>query len=212
VARGVACLIVDGPGNGESVRFRNQYLRHDTESYATAAYEWLAARPEIDPTRIGVMAISLGGYYAPRAAAFEKRFACCIAWGAQWDYWQIWKNRFDRLDAGGAPSLSVPWQHLLWIFNVDNREAAMKEAGRLSPGRRRAEDRVPLPAPPRRRRRADPALARAAMLRRGGIEEQDAQGLHSRGRRLPPLPDDNVSIGRGSTCGTGVGERAAANA
>ena len=68
VARGIACLIVDGPGNGESVRFRDQYLRHDTESYATAAYEWLAARPEIDPRRIGVMAISLGGYYAPRAA------------------------------------------------------------------------------------------------------------------------------------------------
>jgi pimeloyl-ACP methyl ester carboxylesterase len=126
VARGIACLIVDGPGNGESVRFRNQYLRHDTESYATAAYEYLAARPEIDPKRIGVMAISLGGYYAPRAAAFEQRFACAIAWGAQWDYWEVWKNRFDRLDSGKTPSLSVSWQHLLWIFNVTTRDAAMK--------------------------------------------------------------------------------------
>ncbi len=56
-ARGIACLIVDGPGNGESIRFRDLYLRHDTEVYATPAYEWLAARPEIDPNRIGVMAI-----------------------------------------------------------------------------------------------------------------------------------------------------------
>jgi pimeloyl-ACP methyl ester carboxylesterase len=127
VARGVACLIVDGPGNGESVRFRGLYLRHDTESYASAAYEYLAARPEIDPKRIGVMAISLGGYYAPRAAAFEQRFACCVAWGAQWDYWQVWKERFDKLDAGNSPSLSVPWRHLLWIFNVDSREAAMQK-------------------------------------------------------------------------------------
>ena len=126
-ARGVACLIVDGPGNGESVRFRGLYLRHDTESYGTAAYEYLAARPEIDARRIGVMAISLGGYYAPRAAAFEPRYACCIAWGAQWDYWQIWKSRFERLDAGGTPSLSVPWKHLLWIFNVESREAALKK-------------------------------------------------------------------------------------
>jgi pimeloyl-ACP methyl ester carboxylesterase len=125
-ARGVACLIVDGPGNGESVRFRGQYLRHDTESYATAAYEYMAARAEFDPQRIGVMAISLGGYYAPRAAAFERRFACCIAWGAQWDYWEVWKRRFERLDAGAAPSLSVPWQHLLWIFNVSTRDAALK--------------------------------------------------------------------------------------
>jgi Prolyl oligopeptidase family len=127
VARGVACLVVDGPGNGESVRFRGQYLRYDTESYGTASYEYLAARPEFDPQRIGVMAISLGGYYAPRAAAFEQRYACCIAWGAQWDYWQIWKDRFDRLDAGNTPALSVPWKHLLWIFNVETRDAAMKK-------------------------------------------------------------------------------------
>ena len=127
VARGIACLIVDGPGNGESVRFRNLYLHHETERYATAAYDYLAARSEIDPERIGVMAISLGGYSAPRAAAFEPRFACCIAWGAQWDYWAIWKGRFDRLDSGGLPSLSVPWRHLLWIFDVETREAAMKK-------------------------------------------------------------------------------------
>ena len=124
-ARGIACLIVDGPGNGESVRFRNLYLHHETERYATAAYEYLAARPEVDAKRIGVMAISLGGYYAPRAAAFEQRFACCIAWGAQWDYWQTWKRRFDLIDSGRLPSLSVAWEHLLWIFNAKTREEAM---------------------------------------------------------------------------------------
>ena len=82
VARGIACLIVDGPGNGESVRFPNLYLRHNTEHYATPVFEYLAARPEVDAKRIGVMAISLGGYYAPRAAAFEKHYAYCLAWRA----------------------------------------------------------------------------------------------------------------------------------
>jgi pimeloyl-ACP methyl ester carboxylesterase len=125
--RGIACLIVDGPGNGESPRFRGLYLHHETERYATAAYDYLARRPEIDAKRIGVMAISLGGYYAPRAAAFEQRFACCIAWGAQWDYWETWKKRFDLIDSGQAPSLSVPWQHLLWIFNVSTRDEAMRK-------------------------------------------------------------------------------------
>jgi pimeloyl-ACP methyl ester carboxylesterase len=125
VSRGIACLIVDGPGNGESPRFRELYLHHETERYATPAYEYLANRPEFDPKRIGVMAISLGGYYAPRAAAFEQRFACCIAWGAQWDYWQTWKRRFDLIDSGRVPSLSVAWEHLLWIFNAKTREEAM---------------------------------------------------------------------------------------
>src|SRR5271166_4828228 len=43
-ARGIGCLIVDGPGNGESVRFRNLPLIAETERYATPAYEYLAAR------------------------------------------------------------------------------------------------------------------------------------------------------------------------
>ena len=125
-ARGIACLIVDGPGNGESIRFRNLPLHHETERYATPAYEYLAARPEVDPARIGVMAISLGGYYAPRAAAFEPRFACCLAWGAQWDYYATWKERLDRLARQEKLPLSVPWEHLLWVFNVKTSEEALK--------------------------------------------------------------------------------------
>jgi pimeloyl-ACP methyl ester carboxylesterase len=127
VARGIACLLVDGPGNGEAIRFRNLPLHHETERYATPAYEYLAKRPEIDATRIGVMAISLGGYYAPRAGAFEPRFAACIAWGAQWDYYAVWKDRLGRIARGETPSLSVPWEHLLWIFGVTTKEEALKK-------------------------------------------------------------------------------------
>ena len=124
VSRGIACLIVDGPGNGESIRFRGLYLRHDTEHYATPAFDYLAARPEVDAKRIGVMAISLGGYYAPRAAAFEPRYACCLAWGAQWDYHATWKK---RIDAAFKTSLSVPGHHIMWIFGVDTLDAALKK-------------------------------------------------------------------------------------
>ncbi len=129
-ARGIACLIVDGPGNGESIRFRNFYLRPDTEHYATPAFDYLASRPEVDPKRIGVMAISLGGYYAPRAAAFEQRFACCLAWGAQWDYQKIWLDRFERLARADTPSLSVASQHILWVLNASSQDDAIK---RLAP-------------------------------------------------------------------------------
>ena len=115
--RGIGRLIVDGPGNGEAIRFRNRPLHHETGRYATAAYEYLAARPEIDRGRIGVMAISLGGYFAPRAAAFEPRFAVCIAWGAQW-------GPPRRLEGAPGPhrprrdalALRAAWEHLLWIF------------------------------------------------------------------------------------------------
>ena len=126
-ARGIGCLIVDGPGNGESVRFRNLPLIAETERYATPAYEYLAARPEFDPARIGVMALSLGGYYAPRAAALEQRFACCIAWGAQWDYHAIWKKRLEDLASGKILSLSVPPEHLQWVLGAETQAAALKK-------------------------------------------------------------------------------------
>src|SRR5262249_570938 len=93
-------LIVAGPGNGESGRFGTLPLIAETERYATPVYEYLAARREFDPKRIGVMALSLGGYYAPRAASLEPRFACCVAWGAQWDYYEVWAKRLEQLASG----------------------------------------------------------------------------------------------------------------
>lgn len=125
--RGVSCLILDGPGNGEAIRFRNLYLHHETERHAGAAYDYLAGRPEFDAARIGIMALSLGGYYAPRAASMDPRFACCISWGPEWDYYNKWKERLARIERGETLSLSVPWQHLLWVFSAATKEEAFEK-------------------------------------------------------------------------------------
>ena len=189
VARGIACLIVDGPGNGESIRFRNLYLRHDTEHYATPAFDYLAARPEVDAKRIGVMAISLGGYYAPRAAAFEQRFACCLAWGAQWDYQKIWRDRFERLARADTPSLSVASQHIAWVLNATSQDDVLK---RLEPFKLdgvvqkitcpflmlhgEGDEQIPLPEA----QKCFDAV---------GSKQKTIQDIHPRRGRLSPLPD-----------------------
>lgn len=126
-ARGISCLILDGPGNGESIRFRGLKLHHETERHAGAAYDYLAARPEFDPNRVGIMALSLGGYYAPRAAAMDGRFACCISWGPEWDYHTKWQQRLARIERGEVLSLSVPWEHLLWVFGVKTKAEAFRK-------------------------------------------------------------------------------------
>src|SRR5262249_36979187 len=95
--------------------------------YGSAAYEYLATRREFDPRRVGVMALSLGGYYAPRAASLEPRFACCVAWGAQWDYHAVWAKRLDELASGKVLSLSVPPEHLQWVLGVSSNDAALKK-------------------------------------------------------------------------------------
>lgn len=122
--RGMAVLIVDGPGSGEALRFRGHHLRHDYEVAGSAAIDYLEKRPEIDAGRIGIVALSLGGYFAPRCAAFDPRFKACVAWGAIWDYHEVWQRRIERLRKA---SLSVPADHLLWVTGTSRFEDAMKK-------------------------------------------------------------------------------------
>ncbi|HVB77192.1 MAG TPA: alpha/beta fold hydrolase [Candidatus Nitrosotalea sp.] len=122
--RGVSVLLVDGPGNGESIRFRGLPLRYDYELAGSAAIDYLQGRDDVDATRVGVMAISLGGYYASRCAALEPRFAAAVAWGAIWDYHQVWKQRIESNFAG---SLSVPGHHLQWVLGASSTESALRQ-------------------------------------------------------------------------------------
>jgi 2,6-dihydroxypseudooxynicotine hydrolase len=47
-------------------------------------------RGDLDPNRVAIWGVSLGGYYAPRAAAFEKRLRACIALSGPFDWAEIW--------------------------------------------------------------------------------------------------------------------------
>ncbi len=87
--RGMAILAVDGPGQGEA-----EYelpIQPYFEEVAAAVCDWIEARDDLDATRIGMWGISLGGYYGPRAVAYETRLKACVAvcgpydWGALWD-------------------------------------------------------------------------------------------------------------------------------
>ena len=113
------------PGTGEAIRFRGLVPAPRLREVAgTACVDFLEKRADVDPKKIGVVAISLGGYYAPRCASLEPRFAACIAWGAIWDYHAIWKK---RIEAQFKASLSVPGHHIMWIVGVDTLEEALKK-------------------------------------------------------------------------------------
>jgi dienelactone hydrolase len=96
--RGLSLLVLDGPGQGTTLRHQHIKTRHDYEVPATIAYDWVVANlgKLVDTSRIGIMAVSMGGYMAARAAAFEPRFKACCVWGAVWSYYDIWKNRPDN--------------------------------------------------------------------------------------------------------------------
>jgi dienelactone hydrolase len=127
VQRGVAILVVDNPGVGEALRKNGLHNGPDAERPAAACVDYLEGRAEIDPSRIGMMALSLGGYHAPRAAAFEPRFACCVAWGANYD----WGKRFRLRVAGTATTQkSVPHyvEHVKWVLGQESVDGCIRVA------------------------------------------------------------------------------------
>jgi dipeptidyl aminopeptidase/acylaminoacyl peptidase len=88
LARGIATLAIDGPGQGEA-----EYeipICGDYERAATAVVDWLEERKDLDSKRIAIWGVSLGGYYAPRAAAYEKRIRACIALSGPFEWDRIW--------------------------------------------------------------------------------------------------------------------------
>lgn len=93
LARGMATLAFDGPGQGEG-----EYdfaIRGDYEVVVKAVLDFLEKRSDVDAGRTGLWGVSLGGYYAPRSAAFEKRVKACIALSGPFE----WAEFFDRLPA-----------------------------------------------------------------------------------------------------------------
>jgi dipeptidyl aminopeptidase/acylaminoacyl peptidase len=125
-ARGINTLAIDGPGQGETLRLQNIPSRYDWEVPARAAYEYVAGRRDVDPARVAVMGISMGGYFAPRAAALEPRFAACVAWGGHFDYHEAWIRRRREMESGGT-KVSAPHFHLLWVLGVPDMDAAMEK-------------------------------------------------------------------------------------
>jgi 2,6-dihydroxypseudooxynicotine hydrolase len=88
LARGIATLVFDGPGQGEA-----EYdfpIRGNYETAVTAVLDVIETRADLDATRIGLWGVSLGGYYAPRAAAFEPRVKACIALSGPYDFAECW--------------------------------------------------------------------------------------------------------------------------
>jgi dienelactone hydrolase len=130
--RGINTLAIDGPGQGEALRLRKIYARHDYEVPGTAAYEFVARRVDVEPKKVVIMGYSFGGYYAPRIAAFEKRYAACVCLGAlHWDL-HAWQSKIkEQLKADPKKSAQSNFQ-FQWILGLNDSKAALARAKEFS--------------------------------------------------------------------------------
>ena len=78
VGRGMAYLVVDVPGQGDSLRVQGLALPPDTERLAKVMVDYLETRADVDASRIAMMGISMGGWSAPRAASGEPRIKALV--------------------------------------------------------------------------------------------------------------------------------------
>lgn len=120
--RGVSSLIIDQPGTGEALRLHHLTARYDSEHWASRVVDWLETRNDVDAKRIGMEGVSLGGYYCPRAVAFEPRFACGVVWGANHDWRDVQKRRLEK-----EGELPVPhyWTHVRWVWGAKDMDEFM---------------------------------------------------------------------------------------
>jgi dipeptidyl aminopeptidase/acylaminoacyl peptidase len=89
--RGMATLPFDGPGQGEA-----EYtlpIRGDFEVPVKSVVDFIESRDDLDAAHVGIMGVSLGGYYAARAAAFEKRLKACVSLSGPYSWVEVFDAR-----------------------------------------------------------------------------------------------------------------------
>jgi 2,6-dihydroxypseudooxynicotine hydrolase len=116
--RGMATLAIDGPGQGENApRFP---IRADWSTVITPLLDHLASRDHgVDLGRVGLMGISMGGIYGPRAAVKEKRLRALVALAGPYDLSECWAA-LNPLTRGG---------YVFYTKSRDDDEAFEKSKG-----------------------------------------------------------------------------------
>ena len=83
--RGLATFSLDGPGQGESGY--EMPIAPNYEAPVAAALDTLAW-----DGRVGAAGVSLGGYYAPRAAAYEQRIEAVVGISGPFNFGECWET------------------------------------------------------------------------------------------------------------------------
>jgi dienelactone hydrolase len=90
LARGMATLSMDGPGQGECGY--DLPIRPDYDVAVSAVLDALSGRADVDHERVGLLGVSMGGYYAPRVLAFEPRVKAGVGLSGPYKFSDIWDD------------------------------------------------------------------------------------------------------------------------
>ena len=189
LARGMAYLAVDFPGQGGALRLLDLHLPPDTERVAKAMIDYLETRPDVDATRIGMQGISMGGYGVPRAASGEKRIKAAFMSSGSYDLKSDLFEWYPPIQERvrwiiGAEDLADA-RKKLGDYNLDGGRAAKIEAAMMIGYSK--DDRIMDPAGALRLYKAAVNSKRDMIEGTGHVQASNAGG--PRDRRPAVFPD-----------------------
>jgi hypothetical protein len=88
--RGWNVFVFDGPGQQSLLFEQGIPFRYDWEQVLTPVLDALLTRPDVDGRRLLASGVSQGGYWLPRALAFEHRFVAAVVDDGVWDVARAW--------------------------------------------------------------------------------------------------------------------------
>ena len=127
--RGISTLSVDQPGTGEAIRLQGFPAISDSERWASRWVDWLQTQADVDASRLGMTGISLGGHYAPRAVAYEPRFASGAVWGANHNWAEVQQKRLRREGENPVPHY---WAHVMWVFGATDMDDFLRKSAGMT--------------------------------------------------------------------------------
>ena len=141
--RGWNCLIFEGPGQGSALRVNKLPFRYDWEAVITPVVDFAVKLRGVDPQRLALIGMSMGGYLAPRAAAFEHRISACIAYDGVLNFAaalpeqqaregdpEQWLSAMENVFAHRAQApTSLRWamSNAVWTLGVDTAHELLEE-------------------------------------------------------------------------------------
>lgn len=126
LARGIACLVFDNAGVGQSPIKGCE----DGERMWDAVFDWVQAQPEIDSSRVAIMGASTGGYWATKLAHIRRdRVRCAVNQGgpAHFTFTPEWIEKAQH----GEYAYELA-ETLAYAFGCDGFDGWVDDAPRLS--------------------------------------------------------------------------------
>lgn len=126
--RGYAVLIYEGPGQGQALRDGLRFT-HQWERPTAAVLDAFLAR-HAEPSKMVIIGMSMGGYFAPRAAAFDERFDGVVAFDACYDVAETTQPVLAAISANPKaiknPDVAWSYNNALWTMGTTDLESTIR--------------------------------------------------------------------------------------